>query len=173
MPDPDLSKPLVMARFATVLGHNLNSGRLLSITPEPETAGQVDPDTAGLLFRRGIAVYAEDAVPTPVETPRQEALRVVTMEEAGGGWWIVNAPWLDEPEKVQGQDAAIDRWSALVDAGRPGAAEKPALALGNQLGDIATKPESDEGPIQAIVARPPPTEPPAYLDALSGHDGGE
>lgn len=41
------------------------------------------------------------------------------IEEAGGGWYAVSAPWLDEPEKVQGRDAAETRQRELHAAGAP------------------------------------------------------
>lgn len=43
----------------------------------------------------------------------------VTVEGGEGGWYEVNAPWLDEPEKVQGREAAEARQRELHDAGEP------------------------------------------------------
>lgn len=43
----------------------------------------------------------------------------VEVEEAGGGWFHITAPWLDEPEKVQGREAAEERQRELHDAGAP------------------------------------------------------
>jgi hypothetical protein len=44
----------------------------------------------------------------------------VTVEEGeGGGWYVVDAPWLDEPEKVQGREAAEARQQELHAAGEP------------------------------------------------------
>lgn len=42
-----------------------------------------------------------------------------TMAELGGGWWAVGAPWLDEPEKVQGEDKARLRAQQIRDEGEP------------------------------------------------------
>lgn len=42
----------------------------------------------------------------------------VTVEGGDGGWFEVNAPWLDEPEKVQGREAAEARQRFLHD-GKP------------------------------------------------------
>ena len=42
------------------------------------------------------------------------------IEEVGGGWFAVSAPWLAEPEKVQGRDAAEARQAELHAAGAPG-----------------------------------------------------
>lgn len=41
------------------------------------------------------------------------------IEEVGGGWFAVSAPWLDEPEKVQGREAAEARQAELHAAGAP------------------------------------------------------
>lgn len=43
----------------------------------------------------------------------------VTVEGGDGGWYEVNAPWLDEPEKVQGREAAEARQAELHEAGAP------------------------------------------------------
>jgi hypothetical protein len=43
----------------------------------------------------------------------------VTVEGGEGGWYEVNAPWLDEPEKVQGREAAEARQQQLHEAGEP------------------------------------------------------
>lgn len=43
----------------------------------------------------------------------------VEVEEAGGGWYAISAPWLDEPEKVQGREAAEVRQREIHDAGEP------------------------------------------------------
>lgn len=43
----------------------------------------------------------------------------VTIEDHGGGWYDVSAPWLDEPDKVQGRDAAEQRQRELHAGGEP------------------------------------------------------
>jgi hypothetical protein len=43
----------------------------------------------------------------------------VEVEESGGGWYQITAPWLDEPEKVQGREAAEARQREIHDAGEP------------------------------------------------------
>lgn len=40
----------------------------------------------------------------------------VTVEGGEGGWFEVNAPWLSEPEKVQGREAAESRQRELHDS---------------------------------------------------------
>lgn len=42
-----------------------------------------------------------------------------TVEEAGGGWYAIGAPWMDEPEKVQGREAAEARQLEIHSAGAP------------------------------------------------------
>ena len=71
----DPQRRLVMATFKTVLGHNLPSGTPLVIAEEPSARGEVDEAMARRLFNSRNAVYAEDARPTPVETPEQEKAR--------------------------------------------------------------------------------------------------
>lgn len=43
----------------------------------------------------------------------------VEIEEQGGGWFEITAPWLDEAEKVQGREAAEKRQREIHDAGEP------------------------------------------------------
>jgi hypothetical protein len=43
----------------------------------------------------------------------------VTVEGGEGGWYEVNAPWLDAPEKVQGREDAEARQRQLHEAGEP------------------------------------------------------
>jgi hypothetical protein len=73
----DYDRKLVMTKFKTVLGHNLTAGTPLVITDKPIEAGQIDRDMADRLFGGGLAVYAEDFHPTPVETAEQEAARLL------------------------------------------------------------------------------------------------
>lgn len=43
----------------------------------------------------------------------------VTIEDVGGGWYAVQAPWIAEAEKVQGREAAETRQREIHDAGEP------------------------------------------------------
>ena len=43
----------------------------------------------------------------------------VTVEGGEGGWYEISAPWMDEPEKVQGREAAEARQRELHEAGAP------------------------------------------------------
>ncbi len=72
----DPKRRLVMASFKTVLGHNLPAGTPLIIAEEPTALGEVDEGMARRLHASGVATYAEDARPTPVETPEQERARL-------------------------------------------------------------------------------------------------
>jgi hypothetical protein len=72
----DPKRPLVMASFKTVLGHNLPVGTPLVITDEPSAPGEVDEGLARRLWNGKAAAYATDLRPTPVETPEQERARL-------------------------------------------------------------------------------------------------
>lgn len=43
----------------------------------------------------------------------------VEVEESGGGWYQIDAPWLAEPEKVQGREAAEARQREIHAEGEP------------------------------------------------------
>lgn len=43
----------------------------------------------------------------------------VEVEEVGGGWYAISAPWLDEPEKVQGREDAEARQREIHAEGEP------------------------------------------------------
>ena len=77
MTDFNAETPLIMATFKTVHGFNLNRGARLTIVDEPEAAGQVTEATARRLFASKVAVPADNFRPTPVETPEQNAARVL------------------------------------------------------------------------------------------------
>lgn len=83
----DPKRRIVMATFKTVLGHNLPAGTPLVIAEEPAQRGEVDLQLATRLFNSKNAVYAEDARPTPVETPEQERARLAAerLRDAGPG----------------------------------------------------------------------------------------
>lgn len=125
----DPTRRLVMASFKTVLGHDLPAGTPLVLKDKPEAFAEVDEPVARRLWDAKLAVYMEDARPTPVETPRQEAERLVGREFLGGGWWAITAPWLDEPIKVQGADAAQEEYDRVVSEGRP---ETPVVENSNK-----------------------------------------
>lgn len=82
----DPRRPIVMATFKTVLGHNLPAGTPLTIVEEPTAKGEVDEAMARRLFASRNAVYREDARPTPVETPEAEKARLAAeaLRDAAG-----------------------------------------------------------------------------------------
>src|SRR3546814_19018742 len=43
----------------------------------------------------------------------------VEIEETGGGWYAITAPWLDAADKVPGRDAAETRQREIHAAGEP------------------------------------------------------
>jgi hypothetical protein len=81
----DPKRRLVMASFKTVLGHSLPASTPLVIVDEPSARGEVDEAMARRLYAGGLAVYAEDHRPTPVETPDEEKARLAAeaLREAG------------------------------------------------------------------------------------------
>jgi hypothetical protein len=76
MSDFDAATPLVMAKFKTVHGFNLQRGARLHIVKEPSVSGEVTEAMARRLFKSKIAVPADAFRPTPVETKEQEAARL-------------------------------------------------------------------------------------------------
>lgn len=72
------------------------------------------------------------------------------VEEVGGGWYQISAPWLDEPEKVQGREAAEARQREIHDEGAPadegGQDDDDPAGEGDEGGDDnSDKSESGEG----------------------------
>lgn len=115
----DRTRPLAMARFATLYEHEMAAGDPLTII-DGETGGDKGEIPLGIAVRlwvSGQAVYADDLRPTPFLSPEQEAARVVTLEPTGGGWYIISAPWLDEGVKVRGKEEAETRRDEIVKRG--------------------------------------------------------
>lgn len=107
--NPDDFEPtrlLVMNRGARLLGHDLGQHAAVRIVGNPGTEpGEVDEATARRLWTNGSLDYADEVVATPVEDRRTGLERQITVEELGGSWYLITAPWLTEPAKVQGQTA--------------------------------------------------------------------
>src|SRR5690606_36187632 len=82
----DPNRKLVMDKFKTVHGFNLNRGTRLTLAAEPARAGEVTEARARRLWSSGLAVYAEDFGATPVETAGAAAIRQAAeiVEDAGG-----------------------------------------------------------------------------------------
>lgn len=132
----DPAKPLRMGRFNTVNGHPLTPGANITIVEgEPKAAGEVTLDQATRLWSGRTFVYAEDARPTPVESPQDAAKRLIEVEPLDGGKFLLRAPWLDEAETYDTEAAANERRAALIEAGQPtGSAPAAADTAGGQPG---------------------------------------
>ncbi len=107
-------EPLVMARFAPLFGKPMHPGDPIDVGTNE---GQVPVDTAIRLWITGFAVYAKNYTRTPVIDPAEENPTLVVLEDLGGGWYLITAPWMPEGEKVQGKDAAEARRQEIVDKG--------------------------------------------------------
>lgn len=138
----DPAQPLVMGRFNTVNGFAITPGDPISITEDPKAPGEVTVDSAVRLWSGGTFIYAKDARPTPVESPQDAARRLARMEDLGGGWYLITAPWMGEGEKLQGQEAAQTRFEEVIEAGQP-ADFDPATAAANAAAGGAS--ETTEG----------------------------
>lgn len=156
MPDPtkfDPTKPLAMGRFNTVGGHALTPGDPITITPdgqEPKERGEVTAETALRLWAGGTFVYAEDARPTPVESPQDAARRLLAVDDLGGGHYLIRLPWLPGgSEKVRGQEAVDTRSAELIEAGQPADFDPAAIAAATPAdagGTGGTENGGGEGP---------------------------
>lgn len=67
----DAKNPLVMNSRRTVLGHALNRGQVLTVVKDPKATGEVDDQTANLLFAKKLAV-PQDAFRPTAEMPADE-----------------------------------------------------------------------------------------------------
>lgn len=103
----DNSQPLIATRNMTVEGNDVHAGK-----PLPDGLGK------GLRMRLWVTrrvVYEKDYKPTPTLDPVSE----IAIVDAGGGWYVITAPWLPDGEKVQGKDKAEARAQELREAGDP------------------------------------------------------
>src|SRR3546814_631807 len=67
----------------------------------------------------------------------------VEIEETGGGWYAITAPWLDDAEKVQGRDAAETRQREIHAAGEPDNYKGVTLTAGENGWYVITRDGSD------------------------------
>lgn len=114
----DSTRPLAMTIGGQLNEHNL--GRLASVrvVDEPTDApGEITEDVARRLWASGALSYADEMVATPVEDKRTGVSRLVEIEDTGGGWFLVRAPWESDPKKVRGHDKALERRAELIDEG--------------------------------------------------------
>lgn len=114
----DATRPLVIVRSVQLYDHDVTGGDpLIIVEADPKEKGEVTKDIALRLWLTGIADYSGDVRPTPVETPEQGAERLTEMDDLGGGWFLIRAPWLGEGEKVHGKAKAAERRAAIVAKG--------------------------------------------------------
>jgi hypothetical protein len=116
----DATKPLAMAKFKKVAGHPLNAGTPITVTDSPAAAGEVDAETADRLFAAGLAIYADKASATPVETHRAAAERLTEIDDLGGGSFLVRGPGINQrfrgrAKAEAARDKAIEDADALAD----------------------------------------------------------
>lgn len=84
---------------------------------EAEGAGDSDP-TAEVNDADGNPLNPPAGDPNDPPSEIAEDARV-TVEETGGGWYAVKAPWMAEPEKVRGEEAANKRAAEIAAEGPP------------------------------------------------------
>lgn len=114
----DRTRQLAMTRGAQLNGHQLGRLAPVRVVDEPtDRPGEVTEEVGARLWASGALDYADEMVATPVEDPRSGVLALVEVDQLGGGWYQIRAPWLDEAVKVQGADAAEQERLAQVDAG--------------------------------------------------------
>ena len=103
----DAAKPLVAKRQMTLLGNQLAPGDAI-----PEGVGV---DVARRLWMSHFLTYAEDYRPTPEQETHgagrewMDEADGVSVTEGENGWFLVQAAWLGEGEKVHGAEAAEAR----------------------------------------------------------------
>lgn len=140
----DAAQPMIMSRGHTVAGHPLvRSTRITIVDDESDKPGHLTAAQAEHLFRSGVLVYAANALPTPVETPRQAATRLATIEELGRGRFLIRAPWLDEGEKISGAEAAVKRHAEVIEDGV--VQYRELLQKGGVVAAAAVLSEQDDG----------------------------
>jgi allophanate hydrolase subunit 2 len=113
----DPTKPLVMAKFGTLNGHDLHGGARVTIVEEESAEpGEITEEVAERLWNARRLSYREDARPTPVETVAEAAERLTEVDELKGSWFMVRAPWI-RATKVQGREAAEQLRAEVVQHG--------------------------------------------------------
>jgi hypothetical protein len=74
----------------------------------------VDARVLRILYENHKIGYAD-----PSAGEEKGSLAPAAIEAVGGGWYAISVPWLDEPEKVQGEGPATLRAQQLRDEGEP------------------------------------------------------
>lgn len=114
----DPTRQLAMTRGATLNGHPLGRLAPVRVVDEPtDRPGEITEEVGRRLWAAGALDYADEMVATPVEDPRTGVAALVEIDELGGGWFQIRAPWRTEAVKVQGREAADDERRALIDEG--------------------------------------------------------
>jgi hypothetical protein len=114
----DRTRPLVATRGGQLNGHNLGRLETVTVVDEPsDKRGEITEDVAARLHSRGHLAYADEIVATPVEDARTGVTKLVEVDDLGGGWFLLRAPWRAEGSKVQGAEAAEKERLALVEEG--------------------------------------------------------
>lgn len=106
-PSFDSSRDFIAATFFRAAGRAWERGA-------PFDKTMIDAHALKLLYLNRKISYADS---TQDEAAAQ--LAPATVEDSGGGWYDVRVPWIDEPEKVRGHDAAIFRAQQLREQGEP------------------------------------------------------
>lgn len=116
----DPTKPLVVSAFAQVHEHDLTVGTEVKIVEEqsdPPAPGEVTLDEAIHLWRADKIDYTENARPTPVASPEDEAERLTEIERLSKNKFLIRAPWLAEGETITGREEAAKRYAEVVQQG--------------------------------------------------------
>lgn len=116
--DFDPTRQLAMTRGARLNGHDLGRLAPVRVVEEPtDRPGEIDEPLGRRLWASGALDYADEIVATEVEDPRTGVAALVEIDEVGGGWFYVRAPWLTEAVKVQGREAADKERADLIEQG--------------------------------------------------------
>lgn len=137
----DPERQLVALRQMTLMDDELNGG-------DPIDAEKVPQDIRCRLWMTRYADYVEDYRPTqelPVTADESASddggdgePPLVEYVHSGGGWYLVKAPWLDEPVKIKGEAAAKEEVARLIAAGppqQPASSEEDEGGEGNDTGE--------------------------------------
>lgn len=149
----DPARKLVIAKFKTVLGHSLTAGTPLTIADEPSARGEVDEALARRLHAGGIAVYAEDFHPTPIESKEAEAARLL---DGGTASPDLTEGKIDEPQIEVQDDLTVSNKDLRAIAEREGIAvesddNKADLQRKIMEGRAARAPATDEAPHTEVI----------------------
>lgn len=185
----DPAQPLVAGCRMTVQGNELNPG-----DPLPD---DLDNGVKRRLWLVRRAHYKQDFRPTPVDeqvktAPGEQdpALEEgdewmveadgVTVTEGDNGWYEIAAPWLSEPEKAHGKDAAKEKAAELRET-RGFTSKHVGGGKYEITGPGLTEPESVKGKdaaesrVAELRAAPPPAKPDegSTSETGAGDDTGE